>query len=339
MTTPRLDLLAATFTQTSDAMPPAQLKAWWTGAIGKGFLQGMQQRFGATMEASVSITDPASFQGMIRSGRIGLLRYCHIQAAACTYAHRIQQPAVPGHSVILQLSGVTHIHCGAEQRLLRPGEFLLISDVRHLRIHNPGPVEHILLLNPLSTQPAIGAQNALSVQHANQSPAAHLAYRWIPDACSDTDWNRLDMGRSLAGCVSGLLDAVFSQAEQPRTAGRHRKLRYEDVLMHITHALTDAELGVASIARALGCSARTLHRISHDEGGESIERCIRRLRIERSAELLRTAPACSITELSTHFGFSSPAHFSNAFRSVYGVSPSQYRLSPAKCPISQPLRS
>lgn len=321
-------------------MPPPQLTAWWKNAIGKGFLQGMQQRFGDAMEASVSITDPASFQGMIRSGRIGLLRYCHIQAAACTYAHRIHQPAVHGHSVILQLSGVTDIHCGTEQLLLRPGEFLLISDVRHLRIDNPGPVEHILLLNPLYTHPAIDTQNALSVRHASQSPAAHMAYRWIPDACSGTDWSRLDIGRSLAGCVSGLLNAVFSQAAQPRMAGRHRKLHYEDVLMHITHALTDAELGIASIARALGCSTRTLHRISHDEGGESIERCIRRLRIERSAELLRTAPACSITELSALYGFSSPAHFSNAFRSIYGVSPSQYRRSSTPTnSMAQPLRS
>ncbi|KRD23606.1 hypothetical protein ASE39_24610 [Acidovorax sp. Root267] len=300
----------------------------------------MQQRFGAAMEASISILDSASFQGTIRSGRVGSLRYCHIKAAGCSYSHRIHQPEVHGHSIILQLSGVTEIHCGAEQRLLRPGEFLLINDLRHLRIDNPGPVEHILLLNPLSRHPATCAQqSALSVRHANQSATAHMAYRWIPDACSGMDWSLLGMGGSLAGCVSGLLDAVFSQTAQPRNDGKPGKLHYEDVLMYIAQALTEAELGVASIARALGCSTRTLHRISHNAGGESIERCIRRLRIEKCGELLRTAQVRSITELSALYGFASPAHFSNAFRSVYGVSPSQYRLSRAFCPIPRPLLS
>lgn len=94
---------------------------------------------------------------------------------------------------------------------------------------------------------------------------------------------------------------------------------------------------MASIASALGCRTRTLHRISHNERGESIERCIRRLRIEKCGELLRTAQVRSITELSALYGFASPAHLSNAFRAVYGVSPSQYRLARASCPIPQPL--
>ena len=308
--------------QISEDMPTGKLTDWWTAVVREGFLEKLHQRFGSKMEASISILDPTSFQGRIRSGRLGPIRYCHIQAAASTYAHQIHLPAVQGHSVMLQLSGVTEVHSRRERRQLRPGDLLLISDLRHLRIDNLGSVEHILLLNPLDRQASIDTQNALLVRRINQSSMTRMAYRWTSDACSDTDWNPIGMGNTLASCVSGLLHAVFSQSVKPHKEG---KICYEDVLRHITRSLTDADLGVASIARALGCSVRTLHRISRNEGRETIERSIKRMRVEKCGELLHTDQVHDITDLSTLFCFSSPAHFSTAFRSIFGVPPSQYR--------------
>jgi AraC-like DNA-binding protein len=269
---------------------------------------------------------------------VGALKYCHIKVTACTYAHRIRQPLPHAHSVILQLSGVTEIHCGSERRQVLPGELVLINDVRHLRIENLGPVEHLLLFNPLPQGHTEAAGALLHVRHAAQSPVARTAYRWIPDACSEVDWSDLDLGHSMEDCVARLLGGVFLEPPAPHVGagpGQQGRLRHEDVLMHISHTLTDPDLSVASIAHALGCSTRTLHRLSRNAGGESIERSIRRLRIEKCAELLRTAQAGRITDLSLLYGFASPAHFSNAFRAVYGVSPSRYRLACAAVPVAQ----
>lgn len=51
---------------------------------------------------------------------------------------------------------------------------------------------------------------------------------------------------------------------------------------------------------------------------------IRQLRLKEAAHLLTTSEE-SISAIASRLGFHSPGHFSQAFRSCYGVSPSQYR--------------
>jgi AraC-like DNA-binding protein len=50
---------------------------------------------------------------------------------------------------------------------------------------------------------------------------------------------------------------------------------------------------------------------------------LRRMRIERAAQLLRARPG-SISEVAYAVGFKSPSHFARVFRERYGVSPSEH---------------
>jgi AraC-like DNA-binding protein len=59
--------------------------------------------------------------------------------------------------------------------------------------------------------------------------------------------------------------------------------------------------------------------------GETPSDLIRRMRLERAAQLLE-ADAGSVAEVAYGVGFKSVAHFSNAFFERHGVRPSSWRL-------------
>jgi AraC-like DNA-binding protein len=88
--------------------------------------------------------------------------------------------------------------------------------------------------------------------------------------------------------------------------------------------LTDEEFGVEELARLVAHSRGHLHRRLKEVTGESPSDLLRRMRLERAAQLLE-AGAGSVSEIAYGVGFKSVAHFSNRFQDHFGVRPSAYR--------------
>jgi CheY-like chemotaxis protein len=88
--------------------------------------------------------------------------------------------------------------------------------------------------------------------------------------------------------------------------------------------LSEEDFSVEELARAVAHSRGHLHRRLRGLAGESPSDLIRRMRLERAAELL-SARAGSVAEVAYSVGFKSVAHFSNAFKERYGVRPSGFK--------------
>lgn len=88
-------------------------------------------------------------------------------------------------------------------------------------------------------------------------------------------------------------------------------------------------LSVEAIARGAGISASGLQRLFRISEGASIFDYVRRLRLERAFEALRSG-GTSVQEASVIAGYSSPANFATAFRRRFGLTPSE--VSPASVP-------
>jgi AraC-like DNA-binding protein len=107
--------------------------------------------------------------------------------------------------------------------------------------------------------------------------------------------------------------------------------RAEDLRRRAT-ALVDGELSdpafcTASIAEALGVSARYLQRV-FAEIGTTPSRLLLGRRLDNAAALLRRLDGpCSITDIALQCGFSDLSYFSRAFRCRFGRSPRDYRRS------------
>jgi transcriptional regulator GlxA family with amidase domain len=78
-----------------------------------------------------------------------------------------------------------------------------------------------------------------------------------------------------------------------------------------------------ALGRQVGCSPFHLSRTFSAEMGATIPQYLRRLRLERAAELLR-AGRHNVTEAAMAVGYSSLSHFSQAFHEHFGCCPGLY---------------
>ena len=75
-----------------------------------------------------------------------------------------------------------------------------------------------------------------------------------------------------------------------------------------------------AIGREIGCSPFYLSRTFSSQMGSTIPQQLRKLRMERAAELLASG-ARNVTEAAMEVGYSSLSHFSCAFQETYGCCP------------------
>ena len=83
--------------------------------------------------------------------------------------------------------------------------------------------------------------------------------------------------------------------------------------------------GLGEIGREVGCSAFHLSRTFSREMGMTIPQYLRKLRMERAAELLRSGKY-NVTQAAMEVGYSSLSHFSQAFCQTMGCCPGLYPL-------------
>lgn len=95
---------------------------------------------------------------------------------------------------------------------------------------------------------------------------------------------------------------------------------------HLAEPLSLEELG-----KRVGCSPFYLSRTFSKLTGTTLPLYLRRLRMERAAELLRSGQ-CNVTEAALEVGYSSLSHFSQAFHEAFGCCPGLY---PLKTPTQQ----
>ncbi|RAY16842.1 hypothetical protein DPM19_01360 [Actinomadura craniellae] len=137
-----------------------------------------------------------------------------------------------------------------------------------------------------------------------------------------------DTARLSTLALDVLTAALAHELDAPGAVPPHARRR---ALMARIHAfirtnLGDAHLTPGAIAAAHHISVRYLHKLFHQDGhtvagwirGRRLEQCRRDLADPRLA-------ARPIGAIAARWGFTSPAHFSQIFRTAYGLSPSQFR--------------
>ena len=91
----------------------------------------------------------------------------------------------------------------------------------------------------------------------------------------------------------------------------------------IEKRISDEKLGVESLAEEVGLSRVQLYRKINALTGMSVNDFIRKLRIQKGAQLL-TQRWGTVSEIAYEVGFSNPSYFSKCFKDQFGVIPSSY---------------
>lgn len=130
----------------------------------------------------------------------------------------------------------------------------------------------------------------------------------------------------------GLLVGAVAALSPEAAPGRNRAVRTTSaatIKKYIDHNLTSADLGVAQICRELAVTRPTLYRALQELGG--VAAYIQRRRLEAAHARLSDADEVrSLAELADQYCFSSPAHFSTAFRRRFGYAPRSAKGTPMR---------
>lgn len=114
---------------------------------------------------------------------------------------------------------------------------------------------------------------------------------------------------------------VKSVKHMPAT--NHAEQRIVDKLIRIVSSSTGQKLTLQQLADEAHISTTYLHRIFRTQLGMTPGNYLSKIRIEESKLLLRSGEY-SMGEIAQQLGFSSQQHFSRQFRSVTGMTPSEY---------------
>lgn len=109
---------------------------------------------------------------------------------------------------------------------------------------------------------------------------------------------------------------------QPAPESHQRTLTLR-IRSYIAAHLHDPDLTPGVVAAAHHISVSHLHRL-FQAGGVTVSAWIRQQRLERACRDLAD-PTLRVHRIAEQWGFTHPAVFTRAFRTAYGIPPSEYR--------------
>ncbi len=99
------------------------------------------------------------------------------------------------------------------------------------------------------------------------------------------------------------------------------------IIGNIEKNMNNADYSVEQLSTDVAMHRMNLYRKIQSIAGMSPSEFIRTMRIKRAAQLLEQNSSLSIVEISEMVGFNTPKYFTNYFKQIYGVTPSQYATS------------
>src|SRR4030095_12766155 len=95
-------------------------------------------------------------------------------------------------------------------------------------------------------------------------------------------------------------------------------------IKELVHAKMEDDLSLDEMAQSVGLSTAHFARMFRKSTGETPHRFVLRQRLERAKAMLR-APDARVLDVALACGFKTQQHFAQAFRNIWGVSPTEYR--------------
>lgn len=235
--------------------------------------------------------------------------------------------------VFIQTGGATDFECPRDRFRLRTWEIcVMAAGVPHAEtpvdmrtpyavtvcMQSPdGSVIHRARANERREIMAMDAERIVSAR-------ARAAFRYLDDLASSPvcPVNR-------APLVSSLLAAFFltllDELARPQVEQNVYSPLVNEAEKLARSLLSDPNLSIARLAKALGVSSDHLSRCFHREHGRTLVSWITGERVALARSLL-SDNRCNVSEVGWACGFTSPSYFIRVFRQHTGMTPRHYRL-------------
>ncbi|MFK0252815.1 helix-turn-helix domain-containing protein [Streptomyces sp. NPDC090445] len=316
----------------STASVPAEDRlAYWHEVI--------SQTYGELASVRLDISTPTDepFQGMLTAAQVGSMGVATTESdpVQVRQSTRGVAGADEDHvNVCLVERGRLVIDQNGGQALLPPGSLTLFDTTRPYTSTLPAAfLMHVFQIPRwmLGVREADLRRIASVPIHADTQTSA-LVIPFLALLATQAGSHSPHIGELLARNAADLVATLLAErleGEDPDTGtdAARTALRLR-IKAFVDRHLADPDLSPQTIAAAHHVSVRHVHRLFQDED-TTVGRWIQHRRLEACRRELarpgRNAPA--VTAVAQRFGFTSPSHFSRAFRTAYGASPREWRTA------------
>lgn len=318
---------------STTTIPPARRAPYWMEAVNKAYVQ---------LECAVPSRSTAPFFGAITRRELAAVNLSRITSTTQTVLRTPLQISRASEDIFLlsiQVAGTGQLIQDQKTAHLKPGDLALYDSTRPYQLLFDQDFEQYVLSLPgsilrkrLHHAEDMTACTMSSAQSGTARLLSHMVSELMNSPPSRGDLVDRSLADSLVGIlVAALADNLSTLPLKDHTASQRR----ERIKAYVLENLPDPELCVGKIAQRLGLAASTIHR-AWDGEATSLTNWIWSMRLQGAEQDLRRLAhhKRTITEIAYHWGFSSSAHFSRAFRQHFGVPPKEARE--AMRALSQP---
>lgn len=242
-------------------------------------------------------------------------------------------PGRPGWvSVMFQLEGMGSMSDGLRQARLAPGEACIVPPDRDIVAERFSGFRQVLV--NVATDPLDGEhpgwRERMTTRLQADRPTVRITtdlVRYLADHDEQLDaCCRGRLGETVACMVDDVVaDAVRSAgsgvAQADRCSSRVAAFHRQRIERFVLDRLRDPELSVSMIASELGLSPRYVHKLFERQPQQVMQWAMQQ-RLQACRRDIASRGARAIADIAFDWGFSSPAHFSRAFKRQFGVRPS-----------------
>lgn len=269
--------------------------------------------------------EPATrFTGKIEWADLGTLPMCRVSMSASRYWRK--QVSTFGNAplmVVVQTRGSSLFAQDGASAVLCPGDWSVYDTSRPFSVNTARDSEHIVLMQHRDSVPHGSVPATVDSRRYGRDGVARLVHEFAVSAFRECE----SMSARSADVAADSLRRLIALSIEEAAAEVHHNGRLNLITTYIDEHLSDPGLDVKTVADALAYSPRQIHRVFGEESDVTVTDYIWRTRLERCVQSLRAPDSAhlTITDIAYSWGFTSSAHFSRAFRTMFSISPSEYR--------------
>nr|WP_286158641.1 helix-turn-helix domain-containing protein [Streptomyces sp. TLI_053] len=307
---------------TTAGLPASRRRAYWREALSETF-------------GSVDTKVPAEVDhGSIHASPLGPLQAVTVEGDAhrAERSRRLIAGSDNEEFVVVKLlnRGTVHVEQNSRESSMAAGQLFMYDMARPIRLIVPERFRTQSLVMPRQALGLgeSGLQRITAVPLGGDSPLGRLVGSFLSGLVDTADTYQPHTGASVADHAVSLIRTLAQEqlGQDLREAPDASRMMLLRVQAYINEHLADRNLTPETIARHHHVSLRYLHKIFEHEG-LTVSRWIHRRRLEQCHRALGDPRKAgrAIAAVAHDWGFANAPHFSRSFKSVYGVSPREWR--------------
>jgi AraC-like DNA-binding protein len=306
---------------STDTVSERERLAYWRDAVCDTFV-----------ELECDTHRPAQFFGSLTSKVAGAIQYSAVRSAPQHVARTRHKISRSGHDYFLlslQTRGQGVLEQGGRRAVLQTGDFALYDTTRPYDLWFDAQFSQLVLRLPrqMVAQRLFDADRFTALRIAGGVGAGRLASLFFRQLYHELE--RVEPGgvdRLHAAGVDLLATAFAEQTGALSSVSESHAMLQRRICDFIDRHLSDPDLSCLSIASVHGISERYLRKLFARSSTSASDQIWTR-RLERAKhDLVDPLQAHrTVTAIGYDVGFKDAAHFSRAFKSRFGITPTEWR--------------